>query len=56
MWLDRPRPDAQTSGGLLIAVGPSAVEALIADLHSRGVTIAARIGEFTDTPGRIEVI
>jgi len=34
--------DAQTSGGLLMAVDPSALEALIADLHSRGVPVAAR--------------
>ena len=48
--------DAQTSGGLLMAVDPSGVEALIADLHARGVRIAARIGEFTDRAGSIEVI
>ena len=47
--------DAQTSGGLLMAVDPSALEALIADLHTRGVPIAARIGHFTDRVGRIEV-
>jgi selenide,water dikinase len=46
--------DAQTSGGLLIAVGPSAADALLADLHQHGVH-AARIGEFTDRHGRIEV-
>jgi selenide,water dikinase len=47
--------DAQTSGGLLMAVEPSGLEALIADLHTRGVGVAARIGEFTDRAGRIEV-
>jgi selenide, water dikinase len=41
--------DAQTSGGLLMAVEPSAAEALAAQ------TNAARIGVFTDRAGRIEV-
>jgi selenide,water dikinase len=48
--------DAQTSGGLLIAVDPSAVAALTADLRHRGVPIASRIGQFTDDVGRIEVL
>jgi selenide, water dikinase len=47
--------DAQTSGGLLIAVEPSAAASLLEDLHHRGVGAAARIGEFTDRTGRIEV-
>ncbi len=47
--------DAQTSGGLLIAVDPAAAEALIDDLHARGVTAATRIGTFTETRGRIDV-
>jgi selenide,water dikinase len=48
--------DAQTSGGLLIAVAPAAAEALLEDLRSRGVDAAQRIGTFTDRAGRIEVI
>jgi selenide, water dikinase len=48
--------DAQTSGGLLIAVDPSAEQALLADLHARGVRAATRIGTFTATAGRIEVV
>lgn len=48
--------DAQTSGGLLIAVEPAAAEVLLAELHARGVLAATRIGTFTDTPGRIEVV
>jgi selenide,water dikinase len=48
--------DAQTSGGLLMAVDPTALEALLTDLHRRGVTVAAGIGEFTDKIGRIEVV
>ena len=48
--------DAQTSGGLLIAVEPSAAQPLLDDLAARGVTSARRIGTFTDGAGRIEVI
>jgi selenide,water dikinase len=48
--------DAQTSGGLLMAVDPSAADALLADLHARGVTAARTIGEFTDSSARIEVV
>ena len=46
--------DAQTSGGLLIAVAPSALDALMADLQRGGVNAHA-IGRFTDRLGRIEV-
>jgi selenide,water dikinase len=42
--------DAQTSGGLLIAVDPSAAEALVSAIPDAKV-----IGEFTDRIGRIEV-
>ena len=48
--------DAQTSGGLLIAVDPTAADALLEELHRRGVPAAARIGAFTDRTGRIEVV
>jgi selenide,water dikinase len=55
-WSERVSPvqqlvlaDAQTSGGLLMAVDPLAVDALIADLG------ATRIGLFTANAGRIEV-
>ncbi len=49
--------DAQTSGGLLIAVDESALPALIAGLGDRGVQVAAPIGSIVevDLPGRIEV-
>ena len=36
--------DAQTSGGLLMAVPEEKQEALFAELESRGVTAAAKIG------------
>jgi selenide,water dikinase len=55
-WSERISPvqqlvlaDAQTSGGLLMAVDPSAAAALVAELR------ATRIGVFTDKVGRIEV-
>ncbi len=47
--------DAQTSGGLLMAVDPARAAALLADLRARGVRWAARIGTFTARPGRIRV-
>ncbi len=40
--------DAQTSGGLLIAVAAGKAASLIAALHQRGVTSAAVIGRFTN--------
>ncbi len=47
--------DAQTSGGLLIAVSPESVDRLTAGLRARDVT-AAVIGTMTDEPaGQIEV-
>jgi selenide,water dikinase len=63
-WSERLEPDhrlvladAQTSGGLLIAVAPHRADALLAELHARGVRSAAAIGRFTtDRPGRIEVV
>jgi len=48
--------DAQTSGGLLIAVAPHSAEALVAALRARGTLASARIGTFTNTAGRIEVV
>jgi selenide,water dikinase len=48
--------DAQTSGGLLIAVAADSAESLLADLAARGVSAAARIGTFTDRAGRLEVV
>jgi selenide,water dikinase len=47
--------DAQTSGGLLMAVAPDALDALMADLHATGVQWAAVIGRFTADVGRISV-
>ncbi len=49
--------DAQTSGGLLIAVDESRLPTLIAELKRRAVPVAATIGTVTDADvaGRIEV-
>jgi len=48
--------DAQTSGGLLIAVAPPHDEILLTRLRNAGVMDAAPIGEVTDTgKGRIRV-
>ena len=47
--------DPQTSGGLLMAVPPSRVDALVADLKRRGTLAAAVIGECADgESGRLE--
>ncbi len=49
--------DAQTSGGLLIAVPPDRAAALDAALQRRGVSPVAHIGELTAGPaGRITVV
>jgi len=49
--------DAQTSGGLLIAVEAEKLGMLLAELKGQGVPVRAVIGEVrsTDTPGRIRV-
>jgi selenide,water dikinase len=47
--------DAQTSGGLLMAVRPGKVDPLMRALADRGVDGAARIGTLADGRGRIRV-
>ncbi len=47
--------DAQTSGGLLIAVAPEHCDALLAQLQSAPTLAAAVIGEFTDDGTTIAV-
>jgi selenide,water dikinase len=49
--------DAQTSGGLLMAVNESRLQQLLADLKARATPVAAVIGRIvqTDLPGQIEV-
>jgi selenide, water dikinase len=49
--------DAQTSGGLLLAVAPERSDALIAELTARGTPCAARVGRLTHGPaGRMRVV
>jgi selenide,water dikinase len=48
--------DAQTSGGLLVSLAPDQVEAVIAELRTRGVADAAVIGRIESAnPGQIVV-
>jgi len=49
--------DAQTSGGLLIAVAPERVERLLAELERQGTPARAIIGQIDEGPeGRIRVV
>jgi selenide,water dikinase len=49
--------DAQTSGGLLVAVPPEGESTLLAELERRGTPARAVVGEVIDgEPGRIEVV
>ncbi len=48
--------DAQTSGGLLIAVCPSKADELLDSLNNSGVSCAAVIGEVNDHKGNVTVL
>jgi selenide,water dikinase len=48
--------DAQTSGGLLIAVAPERLQALLEQLRAAGALAASVVGEITDETGRIDVL
>jgi len=49
--------DAQTSGGLLLAVAPDAEDRLVEALEREGTPARAVIGEIADgPPGHLEVI
>ncbi len=49
--------DAQTSGGLLLAVAPARAAALLRALRDKGVPVVAEIGEIEDDlTGRIRVV
>jgi len=48
--------DAQTSGGLLIALSPHDATALLAELNARGTPAAADIGEIVPGEGWIELV
>ena len=47
--------DAQTSGGLLMAVNEGSTDSVIADLKAAGATDAAAIGRFVEGAGTIKV-
>jgi selenide,water dikinase len=48
--------DAQTSGGLLIAVDPERVARLVAELDARGAAASAVIGRVTERQGPTAVV
>lgn len=48
--------DAQTSGGLLIAVDPAHVDRLVAELQARGALAAAIIGRVVEREGATAVV
>jgi selenide,water dikinase len=48
--------DAQTSGGLLLAVAPERAQALVAALHAESTLAAAVIGEILPIPGQLRVV
>jgi selenide,water dikinase len=48
--------DAQTSGGLLIAVDEAATSTLLERLKSKGVESASRIGKLSAGDGRVRVV
>lgn len=48
--------DAQTSGGLLIAIAAADEQRLIGELHGRGVDESVSIGRLHEGDGRIEVV
>jgi selenide,water dikinase len=48
--------DPQTSGGLLLSLPASQVDALLADINETGMASAVRIGEIVDEPVGITVV
>lgn len=49
--------DAQTSGGLLLAVAPENVDRLVEELTRKGTPAASVVGKLTEgAPGRIQVV
>jgi selenide,water dikinase len=48
--------DAQTSGGLLIAIHPDHVDRLVAALRKRGAAAAAIVGRVTDRQGKLAIL
>lgn len=48
--------DAQTSGGLLIAVEPGHVDRLVSELNARGAAAAAAVGRVVERRGAVAVV
>ncbi|MEQ8762983.1 MAG: selenide, water dikinase SelD [Planctomycetota bacterium] len=48
--------DAETSGGLLIAVASERADALVSALEARGVAVRAVVGEVAPAEGEIDVV
>ena len=48
--------DAQTSGGLLIAIDPDHVDRLVSELHDRGAMASAVVGRVTKRQGATAVV
>ncbi len=55
-WQQRLLADAQTSGGLLVAVAPEAVDEVLASFREAGFTQAAVIGSMRQGEPRVSVI
>jgi selenide,water dikinase len=48
--------DAQTSGGLLIAVAPENADALVSELRARGAAASAVVGRVVERAGEVAVV
>ena len=55
VWQQRLLADAQTSGGLLVAVAPEAADEVLRAFSAAGFTQAAVIGQMREGAGRVAV-
>jgi selenide,water dikinase len=55
-WKQKLVTDPQTSGGLLVACAPEAVERVLAEFRRDGLAEARRIGEMTPGPARVTIV
>jgi selenide,water dikinase len=55
-WKRKLLTDPQTSGGLLVACAPGAVDAVLAEFRKDGFAEARRIGEMTADGPRVTVV
>ena len=54
-WKQDLLTDPQTSGGLLVACAPDAVEQVLAEFRRDGFAEARRIGDMTAGPARLAI-